>query len=89
MSSGWRFVGARVEGDDFRIGGVEVWRHRWVPAGLGPVEVVDPQYGQTFHFEVYDIRGAAADVRFAAGEFSNGIWGFYVPPSAGGDEAGG
>jgi len=79
MAGGWRFVGSSVDGDAFSIDGVEVWKHRWVTAPVGRAEVVDPHYGQTFRFEVYDIEWGASRVRFAAGEFSNGIWGFYVP----------
>ena len=28
---------------------------------------------------VYEMNGADGPIRFAAGEFSNGVWGFFVP----------
>jgi hypothetical protein len=28
---------------------------------------------------VYEMTGSAPPIRFAAGEFSNGVWGFFVP----------
>jgi hypothetical protein len=28
---------------------------------------------------VYELRSGGKTVKFAAGEFSNGVWGFYVP----------
>jgi hypothetical protein len=27
---------------------------------------------------VYEVKGSVPPVRFAAGEFSNGVWGFFV-----------
>ena len=42
-------------------------------------QVVDPQYGRERRFSVYEIVVSGRTVRFAAGEFSNGIWGFYLP----------
>ena len=41
--------------------------------------VIDPRYGATHVFSVYDITIEGRAVRFAAGEFSNGIFGFYLP----------
>jgi hypothetical protein len=28
---------------------------------------------------IYEVTGSVPPIRFAAGEFSNGIWVFYVP----------
>jgi hypothetical protein len=28
---------------------------------------------------IYEVTGSAPSIRFAAGEFSNGVWGFFVP----------
>jgi len=41
-------------------------------------DVTDPRYGQHFTFDVWSIATGKKSVQFAAGEFSNGMWGFYV-----------
>jgi hypothetical protein len=28
---------------------------------------------------IYEVTGSAPLIRFAAGEFSNGVWGFFLP----------
>jgi hypothetical protein len=39
-----------------------------------------PTYpNQTHQYDIYEIGDAERPVRFAAGELSNGVWGFYVP----------
>jgi hypothetical protein len=42
-------------------------------------QVIDPQYGKTHEFQIYEITVDGRVIRFAAGEFSNGIFGFYLP----------
>ena len=62
------------------IEGVDVWSRQWVVEKDAPhAEVKDPRYGQRFSFRVYHIESAGRKTRFAAGEFSNSIFGFYVP----------
>ena len=59
------------------------------------VTVTDPQHGQTFRFPVYrilvgggpggSVEGGGQggrEIVFAAGEFSNNVWGFYRPAPA-------
>lgn len=41
-------------------------------------KISDPQYQQEYTFDVYTVDVAGKHKRFAAGEFSNGIWGFYL-----------
>jgi hypothetical protein len=41
--------------------------------------VIDPIYGEEKRFQIWTIDGPAGPVTFAAGEFSNTIWGFYLP----------
>lgn len=77
--NGWRAIHVGLEGDGVSIGGLEVWRQKWRAAGLS-VELPHPAYpSQVHHLFVYDIGEPAHPVRFAAGELSNGVWGFYVP----------
>jgi hypothetical protein len=41
--------------------------------------VIDPIYGAERIFSVYDATVEGRTVRFACSEFSNGIFGYYVP----------
>ena len=79
MSAGfiWKFAGAAPDGQSFKIGGLDVWQYTWRDTKEW-VHVVDPLYHQDFTFSVYEIASADRTVFFAAGEFSNCMWGFYV-----------
>ena len=76
-SPDWEFFGATPDGQSFQIGGLDVWKHDWRDT-KERVHVRDPHYGQDFTFHVYEIGSAERVVTFAAGEFSNCMWGFYV-----------
>ena len=78
MEQVWQFAGSSNEGEAFQIKGVNVWKQGWqVVPGL-EAHVNDPVYGQEFIFRVFTIQDGEEKIEFAAGEFSNGIWGFYV-----------
>jgi len=75
----WRFVGTSGEGQRFEIEGVNVWSSKWTRDTVaGDADVKDPLYGQSFTFHVYVVRTGSNLARFAAGEFSNGVFGFFV-----------
>ena len=59
------------------VAGLDVWKHDWRDT-KERVHVRDPLYHQDFTFHVYEIGSADRVVTFAAGEFSNCMWGFYV-----------
>ena len=73
----WTFAGAVPDGQLFEIDGIDVWKHEWKNT-KERIDVEDPLYHQRFSFVVYEIRNEDKSVRFAAGEFSNGIFGFYT-----------
>lgn len=75
----WRYVGSCADGEPFALAGTDVWSVAWTPCQGGKATVRDPLYQQRFEFPVYDLPTRAGPLRFAAGEFSNGIWGFYRP----------
>ena len=75
--SNWQFVGATPEGRCFIIDGLDVWKHKWRDT-KERAQVKDPNYHEDFTFDIYEIRHGDRVVAFAAGEFSNGLWGFYV-----------
>ena len=76
-TSDWEFFGAAPDGQSFQIGGLDVWKHKWRDTKEW-AHVQDPRYHQDFTFHVYEIGSSDAAVTFAAGEFSNCMWGFYV-----------
>jgi hypothetical protein len=81
--SGWRAQHVGFENDAFKLGDLEVWRWPWRSAGLARLRLPHPAHPQQSHdFDIYEIGNARFPLRFAVGELSNGVWGFYVPASA-------
>ena len=75
----WKFHGSCPDSAKFEIEGLNVWAHDWQREKEEPkAEVRDPLYNQKFSFSVYHIEAEGQKIRFAAGEFSNCTWGFYV-----------
>jgi hypothetical protein len=79
VDEGWRFVRIGFEGQPTDVGGINPWAAEWIPTD-GRITVAHPQYPSQRHtMFTYRIAGANPPVIFAAGEFSNGVWGFFVP----------
>lgn len=79
VSPGWSLVSIGLEGQEVRIAGVSLWKVEWEPAGSSSITVAHPRYPEQRHqMSVYRVRGSSPEVLFAAGEFSNGVWGFYT-----------
>ncbi|WP_424811098.1 hypothetical protein [Roseococcus sp. YIM B11640] len=78
-TGGWRFLHIGFERDGLRIGGVDVWSVPWHEAGP-PVELPHPTHpGQMHSHQVLEAGEGTGRVRFAVGELSNGVWGFWLP----------
>lgn len=77
MKNYWAHFGTCIEGEPFVIDKIDVWKHKWVRTEA-TAEVTDPMYGQEYLFDVYSINVADHHIEFAAGEFSNAVWGFYT-----------
>jgi hypothetical protein len=76
----WCDVHVGFEGDDLRIGGVEIWKQDWRDIDQKPIELPHPSYRHQRHqFHVYEVGDVENPVRFAAGELSPLVWGFYIP----------
>ena len=58
--------------------GVNIFDYGWKPTGR-MAEVRDPLHGDRFCFSIYEVEIGKIRYEFAAGEFSNCIWGFYLP----------
>ena len=72
----WQHVTTGVDGNA-RLFGVNIFDYEWERMGKS-VEVTDPLYGQKYRFSVYKVMIDNKEYEFAAGEFSNCIYGFFV-----------
>jgi hypothetical protein len=80
VTPGWRHVGTVPDGVAVSVGGPNPWPLQWHRLDEPPINVQDPLYpAQRHRMWVYELRSPDPTVRFAAGEFSNGVWDFYVP----------
>jgi hypothetical protein len=78
--AGWKIAAMGVlDGDEsFHIDGAPIWSRRWQRLPVQAVEFREPLYGQWHRFDVYELEGMP-QIRFAATELSNNVWGFLVP----------
>lgn len=77
---GWEYLAAVTEGAAVLIAGVDPWGADWAAVPVGSVVVADPVHPNQQHsMSAYRLVGVEPVVLFAAGEFSNGVWGFYEP----------
>lgn len=72
----WKHKVTRVEGNCILFG-VNIFDYEWNDTGE-IVTVTDPQYRQKHNFNVYAVDIDGTTKKFAAGEFGNCIWGFYL-----------
>jgi hypothetical protein len=72
----WEHIHTGFEADGFRIDGVAVWEHTWRNTG-GRESVIDSNHRLEYVFNVYEVTVGQTTVVFAAGELSNGVWGFF------------
>ena len=77
MENNWKHIKTIVDGDEFRIKGLNIWEHNWKRTGQ-KIVVKDPLYGQEHSMDIYEIANKESTVVFAAGEFSNCVWGIYI-----------
>ena len=76
MSKTWTFEAAGGPGAiDFY--GVDIFGYDWKDTGE-KAQVKDPNYNQDYSFNVYTAEICGVEVRFAAGEFSPYVWGFFM-----------
>lgn len=62
---------------DVMLFGVNIFEYEWKGTGRS-VRVRDPLYSQEYKFPVYTVVINGQEQEFAAGEFSNCVWGFYI-----------
>lgn len=76
-SSDFEYVTTAI-GEECFLFGVDVFAHEWTDTRKC-IRVHDPLYGQPYTMNVYEITVDGTVHRFAAGEFSNNVWGFWLP----------
>lgn len=64
------------DSEKYEINGINIWDFKWDSIGK-KITVKDPLYGQSYSFNIYKIKTANFEITFAAGEFSNCVWGIY------------
>ena len=76
----WKLLNIVPDGQEINIEGVNPWNHEWVSLGEESIDVHHPNYPNQVHkMRLYKIDTDEKKIIFAAGEFSNCVWGFYVP----------
>ncbi len=73
----WKHKATSGDGQYCEIEGINVWDYKW-QSNYEIVEVKDPVYGETKLFTHYWIQLPDKKIEFVAGEFSNGVFGFYT-----------
>jgi len=77
MKTDWRFEKTVSDGEVCEIDGTNIWDYKWEDTGE-KIKVKDPVYSKFYRLEVYKIQNDTIDITFAAGEFSNCVWGIYL-----------
>ncbi len=77
MKEKWTHFATCSEGQPVLIDGVDIWKHKWMAAKLR-ANVRDPIHGQDYVFHVYTVDDGGRQLEFAAGEFSNSVWGIFI-----------
>lgn len=72
----WKYVITGVDGRT-TLYGVNIFEYQWKNTGE-TIEVLDPLYKQPHMMCVYRVLIGEEEHEFAAGEFSNCVWGFYT-----------
>jgi len=76
----WKLVNIVSDGQPIIINGINLWKHEWIRIDEKPIEVPHPGHPNEKHkMWIYKINTGNNSIVFAAGEYSNCVWGFYVP----------
>lgn len=76
MTKEWKHINTIADGVKFKINGLNIWDFHWKDTGE-KIDIKDPLYGKSYSFPIYEINDSNIKVIFAAGEFSNGVYGIY------------
>jgi hypothetical protein len=77
MNTDWNYVATIFDGEKFEIQGLNIWDFEWKSTDE-KINIKDPLFGKNYSFDIYKIQTIANEIVFAAGEFSNNVWGIYL-----------
>ncbi len=77
MKTIWKNKTIIPPGERYEIHGLNIWDYDWKFTGQS-INVIDPLYKKPYLFQIFEIKEGDLTVRFAAGEFSNSIYGIYL-----------
>ncbi|MCL1858087.1 MAG: barstar family protein [Oscillospiraceae bacterium] len=72
----WKFVNSGIEGN-CKLFNINIFDYKWENTRQ-KINVLDPIYNQKHIMTVYKVNIGKEIFIFAAGEFSNGVYGFYI-----------
>jgi len=72
----WQYEITGIDGNT-TLFGVNIFDYEWEYSNKS-IKIQDPLYGQEYDFYVYTVIINKREYTFAAGEFSNCVWGFYI-----------
>lgn len=75
-SKTWQHEVTGCDGDTILFG-VNIFKYSWKDTHKS-VKVRDPLYGREYKFCIFTVVIKGQKHEFAAGEFSNCVWGFYL-----------
>jgi hypothetical protein len=73
----FKFATACGSMDKIDLYGFDLWKSTWIRTGERVI-VRDPLHHQYFNFDVYVFKEDENKIKFAAGEFSNSIFGIFA-----------
>lgn len=76
---GWIHAHTGLENDDAKVGGLLVWKHRWISTGSTIRLPENADVGRTYAIYRIGEPPWPTPVTFAATEKSNGVWSFWIP----------
>lgn len=79
ITSGWKFAAIAMDGQRVSLLGQNLWSAKWLASSEPPITVAHPSYPNERHKMWVYYLDSPRSIRFAAGEFSNGVWGFFLP----------
>jgi hypothetical protein len=78
VTPNWKPIGVVAEGQPIRVGNLNPWDYNWTSTDLDDINLPHPSYPTQLHrMSIYEINEGNSTVRFAAGELSMNVWGFY------------
>ncbi len=72
----WKHKATGVDGNVILFG-INIFEYEWIRTDE-KVEIIEPIYKQKYIFPVYKVYIRGHKYKFAAGEYSNCVWGFYT-----------